>query len=103
MRFGRIVVGFTVIAALLTLSLAVEVAYDNARLQSGPNAWFIVVTPTSRRTYTYEPYAQRVIGGGFSTERECDDALARLTGYVPKACRILLLSDAAKMGAPPSF
>jgi hypothetical protein len=84
----------------LALAWGVEVLYDNSRVNSGPNAWFMVGTPVtgnrqhpaSEFVFSFDPYA---------TERDCNKALSQLPSVYPArvivGCRRLLLTDAAQM------
>lgn len=95
----RLFVG-VIILAFLALVWVAEVLYDNWRVNSGPSAWFSVVTPVTRRA----PYAahESVSSDGYATERDCNNALReslRATGGSPAiaSCQRLLLTDAAQM------
>jgi hypothetical protein len=86
------------IVPFLALAWVGEVLYDNWRVNSGPNAWFMVATPVTRRN----PYAasEYSFGNGYATERDCDKALNELPsvhGGPIVGCRRLLVSDAAQM------
>lgn len=94
----RLLIGAAILA-FLPLVFGVEVVYDNARLSRAPNAWFIVYTSTARSSYTSYGDPESVISDGYLSQRQCEDALAKLTGYGPVGCQRLLLSDAAKMRA----
>lgn len=88
-----------IIIPLLALAWRVGVLYDNSRVNSGPNAWFMVGTRVTG--YRYRPASpEYVLGDGYATERDCSDALNRMprpySGPL-MSCRRLLLSDAAQM------
>jgi hypothetical protein len=87
------------IIPFLGLAWGGEVLYDNLRVNSGPNAWFMVATPAVSRSRLYAA-SEYSFGDGYATERACNKALSELPS-VPGAnivgCRRLLLSDAAQM------
>lgn len=88
------------IIPFLGLAWGVEVLYDNSRVNSGPNAWFMVGTPvTANRQHAALEFVFSV--PGYTTERKCNKAVNQLPPVYPArvivGCRRLLLTDAAQM------
>jgi hypothetical protein len=95
----RLIIG-AILIAVAASAWGVEALFTNARLASGPSAWFMVATPVTRRQSNAA--VEFVFSDAYATARDCNNALNHLLS-VPRgipivaSCRRLLLTDATQM------
>jgi hypothetical protein len=74
--------------------------YNNVRLNSGPNAWFVISQRVDRNASLHSANTADLLGGPFSTRAACEKWLTakRLgTPSILYACERLLLTDASRL------
>ena len=94
----RLVIG-VLLLGVVALAWGFEAVYDEWRASTGPSAWFMVKTFPARRSARED-----IIGEGYQTQRECEEALKALSktaGVALPGCQRLLLTDAAKIAGHP--
>lgn len=91
----KLVLSAIVVAVIVYLG---QTVYDKVRLDSGPNAWYLLARRVDKAAALHGESDPRLLDGPFSVKRECEARLEQITGgSIALWCQQMLVSDATRL------